>query len=145
MSKNKIFTCQNCGAIFKKWQGKCLECNSWNTIIEELLDTKITKKALAKGDNAEVLGEFSNLNEVEYNLKRIDTKIIEINRLLGGGLVRGSAILIAGEPGIGKSTLILELCNKLSKEEFSTIYISGEEALSQIKLRADRLNVTNKY
>ena len=146
MSKNKIFSCQNCGAIFKKWQGKCLECDAWNTIIEELIDTKITKKALAKGElNAGDLGDFSNLNEVKYNLKRVDTKIIEINRLLGGGLVRGSAILIAGEPGIGKSTLILELCNKLSKEEFSAVYISGEEALSQIKLRADRLNVTNKY
>ena len=146
MSKNKIFTCQNCGAIFKKWQGKCSECNAWNTIIEELLDTKITKSALTKiGSDIEELGVFSNLNEVKYNLERVDTKIIEINRLLGGGLVRGSAILIAGEPGIGKSTLILELCNKLSKQEFPAVYISGEEALSQIKLRADRLNVTNKY
>ncbi|RST70087.1 DNA repair protein RadA [Candidatus Aquarickettsia rohweri] len=146
MSKNKIFTCQNCGAIFKKWQGKCSECNAWNTIIEELLDTKITKSALTKvrSDTGE-LGNFSNLNEVEYSLERVDTKIIEINRLLGGGLVRGSAILIAGEPGIGKSTLILELCNKLSKQEFSAVYVSGEEALSQIKLRADRLNVANKY
>ncbi len=96
MSKNKIFTCQNCGAIFKKWQGKCSECNAWNTIIEELLDTKITKSALTKvrSDTGE-LGNFSNLNEVEYSLERVDTKIIEINRLLGGGLVRGSAILIA--------------------------------------------------
>jgi DNA repair protein RadA/Sms len=143
MSKNKIFSCQDCGAVFKKWQGKCTECNAWNTIVEEITNTAITKKILGK--NTQDVVDISNLDSIESDFQRVDTRVNEINRLLGGGIVKGSAILIAGEPGIGKSTLILELCNKLARQEFLAIYISGEEALSQIKLRADRLKVNNKH
>jgi DNA repair protein RadA/Sms len=142
MSKNKIFTCQNCGAVFKKWQGKCDECKTWDSINEELVDSKISQNLHSKNLLSTI--KLTNLNEINSNFSRIDTKVTEINRLLGGGLVHGSAILIAGEPGIGKSTLILELCNKLANNDFTTVYISGEEALSQIKLRADRLKASNK-
>jgi DNA repair protein RadA/Sms len=145
MSKNKIFACQNCGAVFQKWQGKCDECNTWSSINEELADSKISKKVSSSGKNSFSLSELSNLEDINVDFLRVDTKIGEVNRLLGGGLVHGSAILIAGDPGIGKSTLILELCNKLANEDFATIYISGEEALSQIKLRAKRLGVENKH
>ena len=145
MSKNKIFACQNCGAVFQKWQGKCDECNTWSSINEELVDSKISKKISSSGKNTFSLSELSNLNDINVDFLRVDTKIGEINRLLGGGMVHGSTILIAGDPGIGKSTLILELCNKLANEDFTTIYISGEEALSQIKLRAERLSVLNKH
>lgn len=133
MGQNKIFTCEKCGVVFNKWQGKCSGCNAWNTLTEEILNTNISKHTLES--YLKNLGDFSSLNKLEYNIKRIDIKIVEMNRLLGGGLVRGSAILISGEPGVGKSTLILELCNKLAKEE----------SISQIKLRADRLNITNKH
>ena len=145
MTKNRIFTCQNCGAVFKKWQGKCNECNTWNSINEEIVDSKISKKLYGKSTSN--LVELNNLDniDVDTDFLRIDTKISEINRLLGGGLVHGSAILIAGEPGIGKSTLILELCSKLAHNDFMAIYVSGEEALSQIKLHANRLNVQNKH
>ena len=119
MSKNKIFACQDCGAVFKKWQGKCTECNAWNTIVEEITNTVITKKILGK-DTQDVV-DLSSLDAIESDFQRVDTRVNEINRLLGGGLVKGSTILIAGEPGIGKSTLILELCNKLARQEFLTI------------------------
>ena len=143
MTKNRIFTCQNCGAVFKKWQGKCDECNTWSSINEEMVDSKISKRLYTK--NTSSLIELNKLNNVNASFLRIDTRISEINRLLGGGLVHSSAILIAGEPGIGKSTLILELCNKLAHDDFITVYVSGEEALSQMKLHADRLNVKNKH
>ena len=111
--------------------------------MKKLQTQAITKKILGKG--AQDVVDLSSLDAIESDFQRVDTRVNEINRLLGGGLVRGSTILIAGEPGIGKSTLILELCNKLARQEFLTIYISGEEALSQIKLRADRLKVDNKH
>ena len=143
MIKNRVFTCQNCGAVFKKWQGKCNECNTWSSISEEIVNSKISKKLYAQATPN--LVELNNLNNIDSGFTRVDTKIGEINRLLGGGLVHGSAILIAGEPGIGKSTLILELCNKLAHDDFIAVYVSGEEALSQIKLHADRLNVQNNH
>ncbi|MFQ3306881.1 MAG: DNA repair protein RadA/Sms [Candidatus Midichloriaceae bacterium] len=141
MSKNKIFTCTDCGAVFKKWQGKCSECGKWGNIEEELLNSKISNNILKNTQKSTV--ELSNLSDVSITFSRIDSKIQEVNRLLGGGIVQGSAILLTGEPGIGKSTLILELCDKLANKEYSTIYVSGEEALSQIKLRANRLNISN--
>ncbi|WPX96383.1 DNA repair protein RadA [Candidatus Bandiella woodruffii] len=143
MSKNKMFVCQNCGTVFQKWQGKCDECGTWSSITEEILDSQISKKISRKDIIS--LSELSNLSDISVDFSRIDTNITEVNRLLGGGLVSSSAILIAGDPGIGKSTLILELCNKLANQDFTTIYISGEEALSQIKLRAERLGVLNKH
>ena len=143
MSKNKTtFICQQCGTESAKWQGKCPSCNSWNTFVEEIIH-KDNKKEIwedeqsdSKNTRSKKLGEI-----VESETVRIRTKDNELNRVLGGGIVEGSVILVAGEPGIGKSTLFLQAC--LQMNTITTLYISGEESLQQIKMRADRLKITN--
>ncbi len=129
-----IFTCNNCGAQFQKWVGRCLECGKWGTIEKE-------QKAIAKeqpSENNFTPAKLSNLNEIKNeNTIRIKTNISELDRVLGNGLVPGSLILLGGEPGIGKSTLALQLTGLLSP----ALYISGEESAEQIKMRADRLNI----
>ncbi len=143
MSKNKTtFICQNCGTESAKWQGKCPSCNSWNTFVEEIIH-KDNKKEIWEDEQSDVkntrskkLGEISDSETV-----RILTKDNELNRVLGGGIVEGSVILVAGEPGIGKSTLFLQAC--LQMNTITTLYISGEESLQQIKMRADRLKIAN--
>ena len=143
MSKNKTtFICQQCGTESAKWQGKCPSCNSWNTFVEEIIH-KDNKKEIwedeqsdSKNTRSKKIGEI-----VESETVRIRTKDNELNRVLGGGIVEGSVILVAGEPGIGKSTLFLQAC--LQMNTITTLYISGEESLQQIKMRADRLKITN--
>lgn len=143
MSKNKTtFICQQCGTESAKWQGKCPSCNSWNTFVEEIIH-KDNKKEIwedeqsdSKNTRSKKLGDI-----VESETVRIRTKDNELNRVLGGGIVEGSVILVAGEPGIGKSTLFLQAC--LQMNTITTLYISGEESLQQIKMRADRLKITN--
>ncbi len=143
MSKNKTtFICQQCGTESAKWQGKCPSCNSWNTFVEEIIH-KDNKKEIwedeqsdSKNTRSKKLGEI-----VESETVRIRTKDNELNRVLGGGIVEGSVILVAGEPGIGKSTLFLQAC--LQMNTITTLYISGEESLQQIKMRADRLKIAN--
>jgi len=143
LSKNKTtFICQQCGTESAKWQGKCPSCNSWNTFVEEIIH-KDNKKEIwedeqsdAKNTRSKKLGEI-----VESETVRIRTKDNELNRVLGGGIVEGSVILVAGEPGIGKSTLFLQAC--LQMNTITTLYISGEESLQQIKMRADRLKIAN--
>lgn len=142
MAKAKtIFLCNNCGYESAKWLGKCPACNEWNSFVEE----KIKKE-----DNFTVAGsekKKSNkptlLNSVEgKETARVSTGHSELDRVLGGGMVKGSLILVGGEPGIGKSTLILQLCDKI-KGDGKVLYVSGEESAEQIKLRADRLNINN--
>jgi DNA repair protein RadA/Sms len=143
MSKIKTaFFCSNCGYESAKWAGKCPSCDQWNTFVEEVI-TKDSKQdshdwkkySLVSKDTKPV-----SLNEViSGEEKRIITTDPELNRVLGGGLVAGSIVLIAGEPGIGKSTLVLQ--NALLLREVTTLYISGEESEQQIKMRADRLNL----
>jgi DNA repair protein RadA/Sms len=143
LSKNKTtFICQQCGTESAKWQGKCPSCNSWNTFVEEIIH-KDNKKEIwedeqsdSKNTRSKKLGEI-----VESETVRIRTKDNELNRVLGGGIVEGSVILVAGEPGIGKSTLFLQAC--LQMNTITTLYISGEESLQQIKMRADRLKIAN--
>jgi len=145
MSKVKTaFFCSNCGYENAKWLGKCPSCNQWNTFIEEVIE---------KGNGKAVNDwkEYSNekpkartvvLSEVKSNEeKRIITKDAELNRVLGGGIVAGSIVLVAGEPGIGKSTLFLQ--NALQLTNVTTLYVSGEESEQQIKMRADRLKIIN--
>ncbi len=140
MSKLKtIYICQNCGAESSKWIGRCASCNQWNTYVEEIIATtpKTSAPAGIPGENRPVrLDEISSLH-----LERIDTGIAEFNRVLGGGLVPGSLVLIGGEPGIGKSTLVLQLALILKGKKI--IYASGEESLQQIKLRAARLRLAS--
>ena len=141
MAKAKtVFVCNECGYESAKWLGKCPACNSWNTFFEQkVVETKstVTGKAVKERAVPQVLDEVVGKNE-----SRIDTGIGELNRVLGGGLVNGSLVLLGGEPGIGKSTLILELCDKITGTG-KVLYVSGEESAEQVKLRADRLGIKN--
>ena len=140
MAKAKtVFVCSSCGYESPKWLGKCPSCNEWNTFYEE----KISGVAsTGKGTEKKVVTPKA-LNSVEgKDAARTSTGIGELDRVLGGGLVKGSLVLVGGEPGIGKSTLILQLCDKMQGEG-KVLYVSGEESAEQIKLRADRLNIHN--
>lgn len=134
-----IYTCQNCGTQSPKWLGKCPSCNEWNTFVEEVVHKKqVTGKIAAQISGNQPL----TLNSIEtLQNKRIPTDIAEFNRVLGGGIVPGSLILLGGDPGIGKSTLALQLA--LAMSERKILYTSGEESLQQIKLRAERLKTIN--
>lgn len=131
--QNKIYTCSHCGAQFQKWVGRCLECGKWDTITEEII---ASKKINQLSDNTPtVLSNLSDINDAD--ITRHQTKINELDRVLGGGLVKGSLILLGGEPGVGKSTLALQLATILP----NTIYLSGEESTQQLKMRYNRLNL----
>ena len=143
MLKSKTtFFCQNCGARYPKWQGQCQKCGKWNTIEEQMLENpskKIwdtSKSELTKSNTSPVLISEINIQSE----KRIITKDSEFNRVMGGGIVPGSVVLLGGEPGIGKSTLFLQLSLTLNQK---VLYVSGEESETQIKLRADRINHSN--
>ena len=142
MAKNKtIFVCSECGYESPKWMGKCPACNQWNTFYEE---KKINSSASNNTLKRKEISKPVELNKIEGKIEnKISTGFGELDRVLGGGLVNGSLILLGGEPGIGKSTLILQLCNKI-KTDGKILYISGEESGEQIKLRADRLGVKNE-
>ena len=141
MTKPKtVFVCSNCGYESAKWLGKCPACNEWNSFYEEKV-TNTTKTYSNNNTKAKILPR--KLKEVEgIESSRICTGIGELDRVLGGGLVKGSLVLVGGEPGIGKSTLILQLCDKV-KGEGKVLYVSGEESAEQVKIRADRLNIDN--
>ena len=134
-----VFVCNNCGYESSKWLGKCPACNNWNTFFEEKQVTANTAKARQKTSSEVVL-----LNTVEKKeTTRIKTGVGELDRVLGGGFVNGSLTLLGGEPGIGKSTLILQICNSV-KVDGKILYVSGEESAEQIKLRADRLGINSE-
>lgn len=141
MAKAKtIFVCSECGNESPKWLGKCPACNSWNTFYEQKIEkytetNKIEKKI---NNTPKPLNSY-----VGQEANRTSTGYLELDRVLGGGLVKGSLILLGGEPGIGKSTLILQLCEKVQGEG-KVLYVSGEESAEQIKLRADRLEIKNQ-
>lgn len=139
MKAKTIFVCNECGYESAKWMGKCPACNSWNTFFEEKLSTKVEsgKREKKIQEAPKPLNSF-----VGQDAQRTSTGYAVLDRVLGGGLVKGSLVLVGGEPGIGKSTLILQLCDKV-KGEGKVLYVSGEESAEQIKLRADRLNIKN--
>lgn len=133
--KSSVFFCQSCGYESTKWMGQCPACKEWNTMVEEVVDKKttVTHKQITEL-------QVSKLNDVQSSSEeRLDTHIKELNRVLGGGIVPGSLVLVGGDPGIGKSTLLLQTCRSLSDQHTSVLYISGEESLQQIKMRADRI------
>ena len=139
MAKTKVKTayfCQNCGTQYPKWQGQCSACKEWNTIVEEVVQKEEVKLWSKKGADSKVkalkVADISLTNE-----SRIKTGNTELDRVLGGGIVPGALILLGGEPGIGKSTLMLQLA--LGLKSFKTLYVSGEESAKQIKMRAERL------
>ncbi len=140
MAKVKtVFTCQNCGTQSPKWIGRCANCGEWNTYLEEV-QVKESKHTLpsrtASGAQPQKLSQVG-----EGQIERIDTRNSELNRVLGGGLVPGSLVLVGGEPGIGKSTLVLQVT--LDLKDRKILYVSGEESIQQIKIRANRLKREN--
>lgn len=145
MSKiKKSFFCQNCGYESVKWVGQCPSCNQWNTFIEELIQKDNSKNSNSWKDynDEKRISKTITLSEIKSSEeKRLPASDPELNRVLGGGIVPGSLVLVAGEPGIGKSTLFLQ--NGLWLKGVSVLYISGEESEQQIKMRADRLNLVN--
>ncbi|MGB4191172.1 MAG: DNA repair protein RadA [Rickettsiales bacterium] len=141
MSKVKTcYICQSCGAVHSKWSGRCEDCGDWNSLQEEVT-SKFNKKATSP-DQQTINLSFQELSATINDYKRIPTSLSELDRVLGGGLVPGSAILIGGDPGIGKSTLLLQLVSQLANNNLNCAYISGEESTEQIKLRAKRLNLS---
>lgn len=144
MAKIKtIYVCQQCGYENPKWLGKCPECNSWNTMIEEQKSTSVSNNVLASAQN--VASEPKSILVIKSGEKeRFDTGISELNRVLGGGLVKGSLTLISGAPGIGKSTILLQTANSIASKYGKVLYVSGEESEEQIKIRGDRLGAISE-
>ncbi|MBR1623123.1 MAG: AAA family ATPase, partial [Pseudobutyrivibrio sp.] len=137
--KVSVFFCQECGNETSKWSGKCPACNAWNSLVEETIDkTAVKVRAKVADVKPTKIIEVTASNE-----QRISTDIDEFDRVLGGGIVPGSMVLVGGDPGIGKSTLLLQTCQKLCNLGVNVMYVSGEESLQQIKIRADRIGKFN--
>ena len=133
------FVCQQCGYETARYMGKCPECNSWDSFVEEttVKDTRVSNNLPLDNTPPPMLIKDVQIGEEI----RVSTNISEFDRVLGGGLVQGSLVLLAGDPGIGKSTLLLQTGGELSKSDKKILYISAEESASQVKLRSDRLKV----
>ena len=147
MAKVKTaYYCQNCGAQYSKWQGRCNSCGDWNTIVEEIVEKPVKKDWTSSAKTeAKRAAKPLRLNEIETAPQyRWKTGNNELDRVLGGGLVPGSLTLLGGEPGIGKSTLLLQISLSFP---YKVLYVSGEESQQQIKMRAERIdpNSTNCY
>ena len=140
MKRKKItqYICQKCGALHRKWEGKCNDCNTWNSITEEQSSIKSNSNKTSGTIN------ICDLSDKIPNTERITIGLSEIDRVLGGGLVIGSVTLIGGNPGIGKSTMLLQIAALLSQHNKNCLYITGEESVHQVGLRAKRLGITNK-
>ena len=137
--KTSIFFCQSCGYESSKWMGQCPGCKEWNTFVEEVVDKK-SAGTLAKQKATASEAKVLPLSQIEMTYdKRVSTDMKELDRVLGGGIVQGSMVLVGGDPGIGKSTLLLQVCRNLSEHNIKVLYISGEESLQQIKIRAERI------
>ena len=138
--KTTVYFCQNCGYESSKWMGQCPGCREWNTMVEETVNTVSSKVSGGKTQQRMQRIAPSVLSEIELKEEdRLLTHINELDRVLGGGIVQGSLTLVGGDPGIGKSTLLLQVCRQLSEQGNKVLYISGEESLVQIKMRADRI------
>ncbi len=142
MATKTVFTCSACGASHKKWAGRCEACGEWNTIGEEAALTAGPKGKSLGAAKGRKIG-LSDLSAKDAPLERASMGIAELDRVLGGGLVPSSAILVGGDPGIGKSTLLLQAAGEFAKSGRKVMYVSGEEAASQIRMRASRLNLTD--
>lgn len=147
MNKKKTaYCCQSCGSIHFKWAGKCPDCGAWNSFVEEFEDggthfSRLDETPKSGKSKAKKI-ELVQLNGEAQEFPRLKTNISELDRVLGGGLVQGSVVLIGGSPGIGKSTLLLQTAQSLAKQKFKIIYISGEESIDQVRLRAKRMGVS---
>ncbi|MBW1920560.1 MAG: DNA repair protein RadA [Deltaproteobacteria bacterium] len=134
-----VFVCQSCGYQSPKWMGRCPDCGQWNAFVEEV-PASPTREGLPGS-----MGQPESINAIELDPElRLKTRVLEFDRTLGGGVVPGSLVLIGGDPGIGKSTLILQVTGKLAGEGFKALYLSGEESPQQIKMRAERLGINSE-
>jgi DNA repair protein RadA/Sms len=141
-SARSTFVCQNCGATSARWQGKCPDCGEWNTLAEEADVAAAPGSGLAKGSKVRPVA-LEGLRGASDEAPRMPTGLAELDRVTGGGIVPGSAILVGGEPGIGKSTLLLQLVAELARGGRRTIYFTGEEATAQVRMRAERLGLAD--
>ncbi|MFT5169824.1 MAG: DNA repair protein RadA/Sms, partial [Candidatus Omnitrophota bacterium] len=141
MAKTKtLFVCQECGSQSPRWEGRCSQCMSWNSYVEEMAGPRASKESAVLLKSEPVL-----LKDIEsQNESRYQTNILELDRVLGGGIVPGSVTLIGGDPGIGKSTLSLQIGCTLSEQGQKVLYVSGEESVKQTALRADRVSPKDK-
>lgn len=142
LAKTKTkFVCTECGYETPKWFGKCPECGEWNTLLEQIIDSA----AFVAAKSSVLLSKPQSLNSITItDEERYSTGLNELDRVLGGGIVRGSLILVGGDPGIGKSTLLLQISNNLGNRNYKVLYISGEESLKQIKIRASRMEMSSE-
>ncbi len=139
-----VYVCSQCGFESAKWLGRCPDCNSWNSFTEEVKVAREPAK-MVKSKGISARNTPRPMGQIESSVKeRLDTGLPELNRVLGGGLIKGSLTLISGDPGIGKSTLLLQCAGAIAKQYGKVLYVSGEESEEQIKMRADRLNITTE-
>ena len=148
MKATKQYVCQNCGARYSKWAGHCNNCNAWNTIVEDLVvedSSSAGKFALAQAKSSGKTLSFSSIKEIAASdeKERLKTEFSSLNEVLGGGILRGSVILFAGQPGIGKSTILMQICAKIANGH-KVLYVSGEESAGQVKMRAVRLGANSE-
>ncbi|MBF1031076.1 MAG: DNA repair protein RadA [Candidatus Nanosynbacter sp.] len=137
------FVCQNCGASYPKWTGKCENCGEWNTLVEQIVETK-GASAVARSHSRGKILKPQSMHSIaaEDSVKRLPTGIADLDAVLGGGILPAGVMLLAGQPGIGKSTLLMQVAAHVS-EQYAVLYVSGEESASQVKLRATRLGATS--
>ena len=141
MAKNRSqFLCQSCGAVSSRWQGRCDACGEWNSIVEEIVDSGVGAGPKAAKSNGRPTNLVPLSGETE-SAARVVTGLVELDRVTGGGFVKGSALLVGGDPGIGKSTLLLQSAAALANKGKRVVYVSGEEAVAQVRLRAQRLGL----
>lgn len=148
MKATKQYVCQNCGARYSKWAGHCNNCDAWNTIVEDLVvedSSSAGKFALAQAKSSGKTLSFSSIKEIAASdeKERLKTEFGSLNEVLGGGILRGSVILFAGQPGIGKSTILMQICAKIANGH-KVLYVSGEESAGQVKMRAVRLGANSE-
>jgi len=142
MAKGKnstVFYCQHCGFESSKWMGQCPGCKEWNSFVEEVVSAASLKNSKVKNSTGGNGGPLQLANITIQEEDKLQTHFMELDRVLGGGIVQGSLILVGGDPGIGKSTLLLQTCRTLSQDGHKVLYVSGEESPAQIKMRADRI------
>jgi len=145
MKSRTQFVCQQCGASYAKWMGQCTNCNAWNSLVEQAVETENEKKsALEKGKLSGKKLDFVKIKTIIPSDKkaRLTTSFKDLDIVLGGGILTGSVSLLAGQPGIGKSTLLMQICAEIAKN-YDVLYISGEESAGQVKLRAERLGANS--
>src|SRR5258707_1900383 len=140
MAKSTLsFVCQNCGAAYNRWQGKCESCGEWNTLAEEDTTGATSMPVSIRSKRRGRTFKLESLTGKSQDAPRLSSGMVELDRVTGGGFVRGSVLLVGGDPGIGKSTLLTQATSLMARAGHRAVYISGEEAVAQVRLRAERL------